>query len=163
MRHNRFFLIFTAGLVAAMHLVSCSTVPKQEHPLLPLLRQLGADLPVRRTELVAKCHLKNVPSTRMMMGLRGGWGGTFESWSLPDGGALIGRFNTYSGGYKVVRDNSNEAGADRSYPFPGGIPKVPATTWFNEVVLVDREKHIRFSNEKRPAALGSHGSLLPGN
>ena len=145
------------ALVSAFTLASCGTVPKKEHELLSPVRQMGSDLPVRRAELIARCHLKGVPSTRLLMGLRGGWGGIFESWSLPDGGKLIARFNTYSGGFKVVRSDPS----DGHYSFSAEIPEVPATTWFNEVVLVDDKDHILFSNEKRPPVQNRGGKKLP--
>lgn len=163
MCESRLFKCLVVGLVAAFSLVSCAMSPEQRHPLLPVLRQLGSDLPVRRTELMNKCHLKDVPSTRLNMGLRGGWGGVFECWSFPDGTKLIGRFHVYCGGFKIVIDDSKLHLADDPGFSSKVIPKVPAPTWFNEIELVDRDGRILFSNERRPVVTKAHGSVLPGN
>lgn len=161
---NRAVKHMTLAMVAAA-CVSCSTSPKQEHVLLSTVRQLGSDLPVRRSELIARCFLKDVPSFRLPMGLRGGWGGTFEEWELPDGGKLIARFNSYAGGFKiVVTELDNLLKADGRYPFPEGFAQIPAPTWFNELVLVDHEEHVLYSNEKRPPLRERNGRIsLPGS
>ncbi len=151
-----------AFMAAAAVLISCSGAPKKEHALLSTLRQMGSDLPVRRTELIAKCHFKNSPSTRHYMGMRAGWGGTFESWPLPDGGKVNARFNSYSGGFKLNKTRIDLLlKQDAKYPSSGGISEVPATTWFNEVSLVDHNGHTLYFNEKRPTVKFRGGEKLP--
>lgn len=145
-------------LLAAAALISCSIGPKKENELLAPLRLMGADLPVRRTELIAKCHLEDVPSTRRSMGLRGGWGGIVETWSLPYGGEVVAKFNIYSGGFTLVKTHSHlSPNFDANY----SSPKIPAETWFNGLGLLDTKGRILYSHEKLPPVKDRGGKKLP--
>jgi len=150
----------TWQLISLVAFVICDggcALPKQEDPLLAKLRALGADLPVRRSELIAECGLKNSFSTRLHMGLRGGWGGVYEEWLLVDGSTLIGYHHRFVGIIRIDRqqiDDLLKNSGDTPLPFQSGMAAPPPTTWFNGLALVDRKNRVLYSNSKltQPAA-----------
>jgi hypothetical protein len=130
-------------------LTSCET-PQNEHALIPTIRRLGADLPVRSKELLSECELESVSSTRLHQGLRGGWGGVAEIWQLPDGARVVATFSFYAGGWRIVTpmDPVSAVHYDK-LPFTAAeSPSRPK--WYNGISFLDSKGRIRYRAEKLP-------------
>jgi hypothetical protein len=119
-------------------------------PLLATVRAIGGDLPVRRSELIRRCGLKPLESQRSPIGRRGGWAGVREEWRLPDGCRLVGYFRTYCQNAVIIPDIPR---ADGTYaqnlllPQPEPAP----TTWFNSLMLFDKDGKKLADYTKLPA------------
>lgn len=146
------------GTVSLYALVACMTgcllsgcamaEPAKPDPLVATLKVIGSDLPVRRSELIRRCRLQALPSQRNSCGMRNGWTAVREEWQLPGGLTLFGYFKVYRGPAVIVPDKPRADGSYVDYPTLEPEPQPAPPTWFNTLMLLDKDKNVvaDFSN-----------------